>query len=96
MKLTPTLVDRTLVQFKAAALPEDHSSRPGLASVFGDHTFLRNDDGLHIVEPVEPSDTGEAIGQVVKLASWQDADHTSLAPHKPEPTDIIVMLAAAA
>lgn len=95
MKLTPTLVKRTLGQFEAAALPDDHVARPKLEQVFGDHTFLLNNDGLHIVEPV-PADTGEKVGQVVKLASWKDADQTSLTPHEPEPTDIVVVLEEAA
>lgn len=97
MKLTPTLVKRILVQFEAAALPDDHASSPALKEVFGDHTFLLNNDGLHIVEAL-PLDTGEKLGQVVKLASWKDwkdTSQTSLTPHEPEPTDVVVVLEAA-
>jgi hypothetical protein len=32
---------------------------------------------------------------VIKLASWGDESHTSLAPYPPESTDVIVVLEAA-
>jgi hypothetical protein len=32
---------------------------------------------------------------VIRLASWSDANHTSLAPHPPESTDLVVVLKAA-
>ena len=43
----------------------------------------------------EPTDAGAEKGVVVKLARWSDLSHTSLAPHPPEVTDLIVMLEAA-
>jgi hypothetical protein len=95
VKLTPALVERTLVQFNAMALPDDHTARPKLEEVFGEHTFLINDDGLHVVEAL-PLDTGKMVGQVVKLASWKDANQTSLTPHEPEPTNVVVALDTAA
>jgi hypothetical protein len=32
---------------------------------------------------------------VVKLASWSDSSHTTLAPHPPEATDLVILLEAA-
>ena len=40
MKLSPELVERTLSQFDAQALPEDHPSLPELNRLFGEHTFF--------------------------------------------------------
>jgi hypothetical protein len=85
------LVQRTLNQFEAQAIPEDHPSIPDLNRTFGDHTFFIAGDGLHIVEPTVPED-GHETGQVFKVASWQDANRTSLVAHPPEPTDVMVDL----
>ncbi len=92
MRLNSTLVQRTLSQFEAQAIPENHPSIPDLSRTFGDHTFFIADDGLHIVEPTVPTEDGHEAGQVVKVASWQDANRTSLVAHPPEPTDVIVEL----
>lgn len=92
MKLTSTLVERTVAQFQAVALPDTHATHQKLEAIFGDHTFLLNDNGLHIVEPV--ANSGAEVGRVVKIADWQGPDQTTLAPHKPEPTDVIIALAA--
>ena len=94
MRLTPTLVERTLSSFEAQAIPADHPSMPELQRTFGDHTFFLDGDGLHIVEPAVPTDSGLAAGKVVKVASWQDANRTSLVAHRPEPTDVVVDLGA--
>ena len=96
MKLTPALVERTLGQFKARVVPDNHPVVPELTKLFGDHTFFLDGEGLHIVEPIEPTARGAKTGRVVKLASWHDATRTSLAPHKPLPTDVVVPLRTAA
>jgi hypothetical protein len=92
MRLNSTLVERTLSQFEAQAIPENHPSIPDLSRTFGDHTFFIDGDGLHIVEPTVPTEDGQEAGQVVKVASWQDVNRTSLVAHPPEPTDVIVEL----
>jgi len=92
MKLTPVLVERTLSQFQAQAIPDGHPAVPELNRLFGEHTFLLNGNGLHIVEPALPDASGADTAQVVKLASWNDADRTSLAPHEPEPTEVVIEL----
>lgn len=93
MRLTPTLVERTLTQFEAQAIPDNHPALPELNRIFGDHTFFLDGNGLHIVEPAAAAEEdGTPSGKVVKLASWNDADRTSLAAHEPEPTDVVVEL----
>jgi hypothetical protein len=92
MRLTPTLVQRTLSQFEAQAIPDSHPSMPDLNGTFGDHTFFIDGDGLKIVEPAVVDENGHETGQVVKVASWQDASRTSLVAHPPEPTEVVVDL----
>jgi len=92
MKLSSVMVERTLDEFEAEALPENHPAIPELNKVFGEHTFFVDGSGLHIVQPTIRADTGEEAAQVVKVASWQDAGRTSLKPHGPEPMDVIVPL----
>jgi hypothetical protein len=92
MKLNSALVERTLNQMDAQAIPENHPVVHQLNSLFGDHTFFLDTNGLNIVEPTGESDSGSQTGQVVKLAGWSDDNRTSLAPHKPEPTEVIIVL----
>ena len=90
MRLTTPLIERTLSQFEAQAIPDNHPSMPELSRTFGDHTFFIDGVGLHIVEPTVETDDGHATAQVVRVASWQDANRTSLVAHPPEPTDVLV------
>jgi hypothetical protein len=92
MRLNNELVERTIRQFEAQMIPVTHPSIAQLNDLFGDHTFFLDSNGLHIVEPAERTPTGVQTGKVVKLASWSDPNHTSLAPHRPEVTDVVVML----
>ncbi|MGE3993172.1 hypothetical protein [Pseudorhodoplanes sp.] len=89
MKLTSAQVERTLSQFDAQALADNHPAVPELNGLFGDHTFFVNGDGLNIVEPT--SDEPQRA-RVINLANWSDADLTRLATHEPEPTDTVVEL----
>ena len=92
MKLNSAQVERTLAQFEALVIPEDHPLVPKLNELYGDHTFFLNGNGLSVVEPNEDTEAGAAAGTVVNLANWTDAQQTSLTPHEPEPTDVVVML----
>jgi hypothetical protein len=94
MKLNSALVERTLNQFEAQAIPEDHPVAAQLSEVFGEHTFFLDGNGLNIVEPTEPMQAGGQTLRVVNLANWSDANRTSLSPHEPEPTDAIIELGA--
>jgi hypothetical protein len=92
MKLSAARVERTLSQIDAQAIPEDHPVIPQLNDLFGDHTFFIDSNGLNIVEPAEPTTAEDLSGQVINLASWSDLNPTSLEPHDPEPTDVVVKL----
>lgn len=92
MKLTSAQVERTQNQFQAEAIPEDHPVMPQLNRLFGDHTFFVARNGLNIVEPAEPSQSGIVSAKVVNLATWSDGNPKQLEPHEPEPTDIVVAL----
>ena len=90
MKLTSELVERTLNQFDAQAIPENHPVVSQLNSLFGDHTFFLNAQGLSIVEPTGGPESGGQTGQVIKIAGWQDDDRTSFVPHEPEPMEVVI------
>jgi hypothetical protein len=92
MKLSSARVERTLSQFEAQAIPDNHPVVPQLNRLFGDHTFFLDSSGLSIVEPAAPNATGGQAGKIVKLASWSEGNPTSLEPHDPEPTDLVVAL----
>ena len=92
MKLSSDLVERTLSQYDARVIPDNHPVAPQLSRMFGDHTFFIDRDGLSILEPVEPPQPGGADAcKVVKLANWAEGGNT-LAPHDPEETDLVIVL----
>jgi hypothetical protein len=92
MKLAAAMVAQTLDQFDAKVLPETHPAVPELSNRFGDHTFFIDDNGLNIIEPAEPDEPGHTAGVVVNLANWTSAERSTLEPHPPEMTDVIVEL----
>jgi hypothetical protein len=92
MKLNSAQVERTLTQFEAQVVPEDHPLARELNECFGDHTFFLDRNGLNVVEPKESTEPDALAGTVVNLANWGDAQLTSLAPHEPEPTEVVVLL----
>ena len=92
MKLASQMVTRTLDQIDAKVIPETHPAVPELNKRFGDHTFFLDEEGLSIVEPIDPEEPGHAAGIVVNLASWSDAERSSLELHKPEITDVVIEL----
>jgi hypothetical protein len=92
MKLNAAQVERALGQFDARALPDNHPVVPQLNTLFGDHTFFLDGNGLNVLEPTEIAEAETKAAQVVNLAYWGDADLTKLEPHEPEPTGAIVVL----
>lgn len=92
MKLNSTQVKQTLNQFEAEVLPDSHPAVPQLNDLFGDHTFFLDGGGLNVLEPAETPDTEVQTGEIVSLASWSDASLTSLRPHEPEPTGVVIVL----
>lgn len=89
MRLNSDLVERTLGQIEAEAIPEDHPEVPKLRGLFGDHTFFLDTSGLNIVEPMEQM---PRMGKLVNVASWDDPDPPQLLAHLPEPTDVLIKL----
>ena len=92
MKLSSARIERTLSQYEAQAIPENHPVVPQLNRLFGEHTFFLDSSGLSIVEPAAPATTGGQAGKIVHLAHWSEGNPTSLEPHDPEPTDVVVSL----
>jgi len=94
MKLNSTQVIQTLSQFNAEVLPDSHPAVAQLNDLFGNHTFFLDGGGLNVLEPAETSEVDVQTGEIVSLASWSDATLTSLRPHEPEPTGVVIVLEA--
>jgi len=92
MRLNTTQIEQTLSQFPAEPIPADHPAAAKLESVFGDHTFFLDGNGLNIVEPLEKEARDGPSCIVLNVASWADASGQSLQPHEPESTDQTVFL----
>jgi len=92
MKLNSTQTKQALSQFEAQVLPDDHPAQKQLSGIYGDHTFFLDSSGLNVLEPAETAATQAPTGEIVSLASWSDATLTSLKPHEPEPTGVLVVL----
>jgi hypothetical protein len=93
MKLNSAQVERTLDQFEAQALPDNHPVVPQLNKLFGEHTFFLDSSGLNVLEPVEDAPEMETqTGKVVNVAYWSDDNLTKLTPHEPEPTGVVIVL----
>ena len=92
MKLNSTQVQQTLSQFDAQVLPDDHPAGTQLNDMFGDHTFFLDGGGLKVLEPTEVPEMRAQAGEVVSLADWSDATLTSLKPHEPELTGVVIVL----
>ncbi len=92
MKLNPAQVEQTLTQFEAQVIPDNHPLVPELNELFGDHTFFLDGNGLNVIEPNDTTEADASAGTVVNLAKSGDAHLTSLLPHEPEPTEVVVIL----
>ena len=92
MKLNSRQLKRALSQFQAEVLPENHPALEQLNGLYGEHTFLLDGDGLNVLEPAGNPGTGTQAGEIVSLASWSDATLTSLRPHDPERTGVLVVI----
>jgi len=92
MRLSPSRIEQTLSQFEANVLPDSHPAAPKIKELWGDHTYFLAVNGLNIVEPVE-RDSGLEAGAVVNIASWSDNKASSLTPHEPQTTEVVVEFA---
>jgi hypothetical protein len=89
MKLNSAQLERTLGQFEARAIPDDHPLIPQLNDLFGEHTFFLDRNGLNIVEA---AGAAAQSAMVVNLASWSEDNRSGLELHEPEATDVVITL----
>ncbi|MGD9881138.1 MAG: hypothetical protein AB7F22_20405 [Reyranella sp.] len=97
MKMNSAQIEQTLRQLNAEdlnaqAIPAEHPAISRLEELFGDHTYFLDTNGLNIVEPVELEQADGRMGVVVNIAHWADASASSLQPHEPKSTDLVVDL----
>src|SRR5262249_61953110 len=95
MILTSPKISHTPDTFEAHVVPENNPFFPQLTRLFGEPTYLLDQPGLNIVEPAgyEQQDGHDApMGVVVNIANWTGEDSTSLVPHEPETTSVLVPL----
>jgi len=92
MKLNDTQIEQTLHQLDGEAIPPEHPVIPQLERLYGDHTYFLDGNGLNIVEPVEEDLFERQRGVVVNLANWTNTAASSLQPHDPELTELVVDL----
>jgi hypothetical protein len=92
MKLNQAQISRTLSQFKAQVLAEDHPAVEQFCELFGSHTFFLDARGLHVLELLEVPGMEAQDGEMIRVADWSDADCTKLTTHQPEPTGVVIRL----
>src|SRR6201993_802326 len=92
MKLNEAQISKTLAQFRAQVLAEDHPAVAQFRELFGHHTFFLDARGLHVLELLEVPGMEGQDGEVIRLAEWRDADFTKLRTHQPEPTCVAIRL----
>jgi hypothetical protein len=92
MKLNKVQIGRTLSQFPAQVLAEDHPAAMQFCELFGDHTFFLDARGLSVLEALEVPGMEAQDGEIIRLADWSDANFTKLTTYQPEPTGLIIRL----
>ena len=91
MKLTAPWIDEIRSQFDMNVIPEDNPVCDRLCAIFGAHTFFVGDNGLHIVEKVEPLGPDGEARELLKVASWADDERGTLTAHEPELVEVVVV-----
>ncbi len=99
MKLSRVRIRQALGQFdqQTSVVPDNHPKAGELEEIFGKHTFFLDGDGLEIIEPVVSAAAGQIqdeIGQVIRLAMWNDAGRTTLAARGAQVTGVVVVFSA--
>ena len=92
MKLNQAQISRTLSQFRAQVLAEDHPAVAQFCELFGHHTYFLDAKGLHVLELLEVPGKEAQDGEMISIADWSDANFTTLTSHRPEPTGVVVSL----
>jgi hypothetical protein len=90
MKLNEVQISKTLAQFRAQVLAENHPAIAHLCETFGQHTFFLDERGLHVLELLEVPGMEAQEGEMVSLADWSDEGFTKLTTHEPEPTGFVI------
>jgi hypothetical protein len=93
MKLNQMQISKTLSQFRAQVLADDHPAVAQFSEMFGQHTYFLDAKGLYVLELLEVPGMEAENGEIVSLADWSDADFTKLTTHQPEPTGVVIHLA---
>ena len=91
MRLNSSQIEQTLQQMEAKVLPDDHPAVDEFSSLFGDHTFFLDANGLSVLEAIERPQMEVQAGEVVSLADWSDEALTHLTTHAPEPTGVVII-----
>jgi hypothetical protein len=92
MKLNQAQISRTLSQFSAQVLADDHPAVAEFCELFGHHTFFLDARGLHVLELLEVPGMEAQEGEMISIADWSDANCTKLTTHHPEPTGVVIRL----
>jgi hypothetical protein len=92
MKLNKAQISRTLSQFRAQVLAEDHPTVAQFCELFGHHTFFLDGRGLNVLELLQVPGMEAQEGEIISLADWSDAEFTKLTTHRPEPTGVVICL----
>ena len=90
MKLNEVQISKTLAQFQAQVLAENHPAVAHFCEMFGQHTFFLDERGLHVLELLEVPGMEAQEGEMVSLADWSDEGFTKLTTHEPEPTGFVI------
>ena len=79
---------RQALEFKYITAPMSVQDAQGMLDLL----YQPDGSSKGLSMPAEPSQEGVQAGKVVNLASWNDADPPKLAPHEPEPTEVVIVL----
>jgi hypothetical protein len=78
MKLNDVQICRTLSQFRALVLAEDHPAATQFRELFGHHTFFLDSSGLNVLELLEVPGMEAKDGEVIRLAEWYASEQDRL------------------
>ncbi len=99
MKLSTNRINNALEQLepRTAVIQDDHPNAGELKEIFGEHTFFLDSCGLEIIEPVSATQApaGQEACELLRIATWNDATRTKLAPHPAEATGKVIIFPSA-
>lgn len=90
MRLTASQAQHVADQLDGQAIPDEHPNTPQLREAIGDHTFILNANGLHVVEP-GPTNSGEADASALRIASWSQETEGQLVLHEPQSVQTVTL-----